>query len=73
MGNIANTNGISTTAQADSAVNSKTKETREEAVSALTMLGFAPAPTSKAVNELLKENPDYTVQEVIKMALKMLK
>lgn len=73
VGNIANTNGISTTAQADSAVNSKTKETREEAVSALTMLGFAPAPTSKAVNELLKENPDYTVQEVIKMALKMLK
>lgn len=73
VGNIANTNGISTTAQADSAVNSKTKETREEAVSALTMLGFAPAPTSKVVNELLKENPDYTVQEVIKMALKMLK
>lgn len=73
VGNIANTNGISTTAQADSAVSSKTKETREEAVSALTMLGFAPAPTSKAVNELLKENPDYTVQEVIKMALKMLK
>ncbi|MBP3245390.1 MAG: Holliday junction branch migration protein RuvA [Bacteroidaceae bacterium] len=73
VGNIANTNGISTTAQADSAVNSKTKETREEAVSALTMLGFAPAPTSKAVNELLKENPDYTVQEVIKKALKMLK
>lgn len=73
VGNIANTNGISATAQADTAVNSKTKETREEAVSALTMLGFAPAPTSKAVNELLKENPDYTVQEVIKMALKMLK
>ncbi len=73
VGNIANTNGINTTAQADSAVSSKTKETREEAVSALTMLGFAPAPTSKAVNELLKENPDYTVQEVIKMALKMLK
>jgi len=73
VGNIANTNGISTTAQSDTAVNSKTKETREEAVSALTMLGFAPAPTSKAVNELLKENPDYTVQEVIKMALKMLK
>ncbi|MCR4700243.1 MAG: Holliday junction branch migration protein RuvA [Bacteroidaceae bacterium] len=73
VGNIANANGISTTVSADSAVNSKTKETREEAVSALTMLGFAPAPTSKAVNELLKENPDYTVQEVIKMALKMLK
>jgi Holliday junction DNA helicase RuvA len=73
VGNIANANGISTTASADSAVSSKTKETREEAVSALTMLGFAPAPTSKAVNELLKENPDYTVQEVIKMALKMLK
>ena len=73
VGNIANANGICTTASADSAVSSKTKETREEAVSALTMLGFAPAPTSKAVNELLKENPDYTVQEVIKMALKMLK
>ncbi|MBO4596365.1 MAG: Holliday junction branch migration protein RuvA [Bacteroidaceae bacterium] len=73
VGNIANANGIGSTASADAAISSKTKETREEAVSALTMLGFAPAPTSKAVNELLKENPDYTVQEVIKMALKMLK
>lgn len=60
-------------ATASSDMSAKTKEVRDEAISGLTMLGFAPAPTSKAVNDLLKENPDYSVQDVIKKALKMLK
>ena len=37
------------------------------------MLGFAPAPTQKVVNALLKEHPDLTVEEVVKMALKQIK
>lgn len=44
----------------------------EEAVSALTMLGFAQAPSQKVVSSILKEAPDRTVEEVIKLALKRL-
>lgn len=49
------------------------KEVRDEAVGALTMLGFSPAPTAKVVNEILKENPDMPVEMVVKQALKMIK
>ena len=48
-------------------------ETRDEAVGALTMLGFSPAPSSKVVTEILKGNPDMAVEQVIKQALKMIK
>ena len=44
----------------------------EEAVSALTMLGFTPSLSRKAVNSILKQNPDIPVEQVIKAALKML-
>ncbi|MCH5311878.1 MAG: Holliday junction branch migration protein RuvA [Prevotella sp.] len=46
---------------------------KDEAVSALTMLGFAPAPTQKAVIQILQDNPNAAVEEVVKMALKMIK
>lgn len=46
---------------------------RDEAVSALTMLGFSPAPTQKVVVAILKENPTAKVEEVVKMALKQIK
>lgn len=48
-------------------------EVRDEAVSALTMLGFAPAPTAKVVAAILKENPDMLVEQVVKLALKQIK
>lgn len=44
----------------------------EEALAALTMLGFAPAASQKVVNGLLKESPDLPVEQVIKQALKRL-
>lgn len=47
-------------------------EIYEEAVAALVMLGFAQAPTHKAVASILKTDPDATVEQVIKLALKML-
>lgn len=47
-------------------------ETKQEAVSALTMLGFAAAASSKVVDKILKDNPDMSVEEVIRKALKML-
>lgn len=48
-------------------------EVRDEAVSALTMLGFSPAPSAKVVTEILQGNPDMHVEQVIKQALKMIK
>ena len=47
-------------------------EIYEEAVAALVMLGFAQAPSQKAVINTLKAEPDATVEQVIKLALKML-
>lgn len=51
---------------------SASMEVYEEAVSALTMLGFAPHPTQKVVKTILKDNPDLTVEQVIKHALQSL-
>lgn len=45
---------------------------KAEAVSALTMLGFAAAASGKAVDKILKETPSATVEAVIRQALKML-
>ncbi len=45
---------------------------RQEAVSALTMLGFAASPTQKAVDKILQDSPAATVEQVIRMALKIL-
>ncbi len=48
------------------------KVVRDEAVSALTMLGFSPAPTAKVVQEILRGEPSLTVEQVVKKALKMM-
>jgi Holliday junction DNA helicase RuvA len=45
---------------------------KAEAVSALTMLGFATAASGKAVDKILKAQPDLKVEVVIREALKML-
>ena len=47
-------------------------ELREEAIGALIMLGFVKSAASKVVNQLIKENPKYTIEEIIKLALKRL-
>ena len=46
---------------------------KDEAVGALTMLGFAPAPSQKVVVAILKEQPDLPVEQVVKLALKQIK
>ena len=48
------------------------QETQQEAVAALTMLGFSPAPSAKVVTKLLSEDPTMPVEQIIKQALKML-
>ena len=45
---------------------------KTEAVSALTMLGFAAQASAKAVDKILKAQPDMKVEAVIREALKML-
>lgn len=47
-------------------------EVLEEAVSALTMLGFSPAPSHKVAQQILRQEPQAPVERVIKLALKML-
>lgn len=46
---------------------------RDEAVAALTMLGFSPAPTQKVVVQILQEQPTLPVEQVVKLALKQIK
>lgn len=48
-------------------------DVRDEAVAALTMLGFSPAPTAKVVTALLTDDPTLPVEQVVKMALKQIK
>lgn len=45
---------------------------KQEAISALTMLGFAAAASGKVVDKILKAEPTLSVELVIKQALKML-
>lgn len=47
-------------------------EAADEAVSALTMLGFAALPSKKVVNAILSESPGLSVENIIKQALKRL-
>jgi Holliday junction DNA helicase RuvA len=45
---------------------------KTEAVSALVMLGFAQMPAQKAVNRVLEKDMNLKVEQVIKLALKLL-
>lgn len=46
---------------------------KDEAVSALTMLGFSPAPSAKIVVKIMSEQPELPVEQVVKLALKQIK
>ncbi|MBO5537767.1 MAG: Holliday junction branch migration protein RuvA [Prevotella sp.] len=54
-------------------LSAEAKAVHDEAIAALTMLGFSPAPTAKVVNALLHDNPSLPVEQVVKMALKQIK
>ncbi len=45
---------------------------RNESLSALVMLGFAKKDADKVVSKIIRDNPDATVERVIKTALKRL-
>lgn len=56
----------------ESTLSGKTNELKEEAVSALVMLGFMSGASIKAVDKVIKEQPDLKVEQIIKLSLKML-
>ncbi len=66
---ITNELHVNTTA-AQASVNTPV---RDEAVAALTMLGFSPAPSAKVVTAILKDQPQLPVEQVVKLALKQIK
>ena len=49
-----------------------TNSCAEEATTALVMLGFTKAHVNKAVAAVLKQNPNASLEEIIKLGLKML-
>ncbi len=54
-----------------SAVNAANKD-REEALAALLMLGFKKLAVEKVVAKIIKENPNSSVEDIIKLSLKQL-
>ena len=60
---------VSAGSAADSTIPS---DVRDEAVAALTMLGFSPAPTAKVVTAILTDDPSLPVEQVVKLALKQI-
>jgi holliday junction DNA helicase RuvA len=67
---IASELHVSAGSKGQPTVNSAVKD---EAVTAMTMLGFSPAPAAKVVTAILTEQPDLAVEMVIKEALKRIK
>ena len=64
--------GMETVAGSVATLSPVHSEVHDEAIAALTMLGFAQAPSQKVVTAILKEEPTLTVEKVIKLALKRL-
>jgi len=51
---------------------SQSNTNRDEALSALEVLGFVKKTSEKVIDKIVKENPDATVETIIKQALKSL-
>ena len=66
------TTGMETVSGRISALSPAHSKIHDEAVAALTMLGFAQAPSQKVVSAILKEDSNLSVENVIKLALKRL-
>lgn len=55
-----------------SAIDQQSKQMQEEAVAALSVLGFIPAQSQKVVTAILKDIPNATLEVIVKEALKRL-
>lgn len=65
--------GVESIGNVSTPISAANNEIYEEAVAALTMLGFTQAPSQKVVGQILHEEPDALVQKVIKIALTRLR
>lgn len=59
--------------QTSAGMGAASRVVRDEAIGALTMLGFSPAPSAKVVSAILQEQPELPVEQVVKLALKQIK
>ncbi len=64
--------GVSNDDKLPSSLSFSSNPVREETLAALTMLGFQAAPSQKVIDKILKEQPELSVEQVLKLALKML-
>ena len=69
---IVTTNGLEVISGSMTTLSPAHSEVHDEAIAALTMLGFAQAPSHKVVSAILKEDSSLSVENVIKLALKRL-
>ena len=63
---------ITETLTSSQLIDPASEETAKEAISALVMLGFNQAASTKVVSKIWKEHPGFQVEQIIKNALKML-
>ena len=64
--------GIGCATSASTAITTADNDVMEGAVAALVMLGFPSSAANKAVQSILKSEPGATIEQVIKLALKLL-
>ena len=73
IGTLLSNGTIDVAPSAGGGIATADKERAEEAISALSTLGFQPAAVRKVVAAILKEEPGLDVQQIIKRGLKEIK
>lgn len=64
--------GVAAPAPASKTGSAAASRTKDEAVQALEVMGYAKAQAAKAVDKILADNPDQKVETVVKAAFRML-
>lgn len=73
IGGMLSTGVLNVAPSAGGSIATADKQVAEEAISALSILGFQPAAVRKVVANILKEEPGLDVQQIIKRGLKEIK
>ena len=73
IGNLLSTGTLDVAPTAGGAIAAADKQVAEEAISALSILGFQPAAVRKVIGNILKAEPGLDVQQLIKRGLKEIK
>ena len=73
IGNLLGEGTLDVAPSAGGGVAAADKAVAEEAISALSILGFQPAAVRKVIGNILKSEPGLDVQQLIKRGLKEIK